>query len=324
VLRALDYSHRNGIVHRDIKPSNVMVTRQSDVKVMDFGIARSLSGSQATLTQTSQVIGTAPYMSPEQVRGERVDGCSDLYAGGCLLYELLSGRPPFRGESPVAIACQHVRDNPVPPSHLDPQLPPSADAIVAKAMAKAAAQRYQSAEEMHADVRRALSGVPVAQPPPAELLPHARWPGGPVTIAPPVTATGGRGDGAGPPPGHPARRAVLWVLAGVPVLAAVIAAAYLMLASGGASSSGGGSSSGGSGKMYLVPDVRGLTWQQAGQKITANHLRPQLLSQKLHHGPAGPGDQYPPGRGHSSGRRQHSHRLRIGRPAPADGARCAG
>src|SRR5499427_1024915 len=134
VLRALDYSHRNGIVHRDIKPSNVMVTRQSDVKVMDFGIARSLSGSQATLTQTSQVIGTAPYMSPEQVRGERVDGCSDLYAGGCLLYELLSGRPPFRGESPVAIACQHVRDNPVPPSHLDPQLPPSADAIVAKAM----------------------------------------------------------------------------------------------------------------------------------------------------------------------------------------------
>jgi eukaryotic-like serine/threonine-protein kinase len=278
VLRALDYSHRNGIVHRDIKPSNVMVTGQGDVKVMDFGIARSLTGSQTALTQASQVIGTAQYMSPEQVRGERADARSDLYAAGCLLYELLTGRPPFRGESPVAIAYQQVREIPIPPSHLDPQIPPWADAIVAKAMAKAAAQRYQSAEEMRADLQRALSGVPVSEPPPAGMPPHPPWPGGPAGAGPPATATDARGDGAGPPPAHRRRRAVLWVVAGVMVLAAVIAAAYLTLATGDGSGGGSGAG-GGSGKTYPVPDVHGLTWQQARQKITANHLRPHSHSQ---------------------------------------------
>jgi len=279
VLRALDYSHRNGIVHRDIKPSNVMVTGKGEVKVMDFGIARSLTGSQATLTRASQVIGTAQYMSPEQARGERADARSDLYSAGCLLYELLTGRPPFRGESPVAIAYQQVRENPVPPSQLDPQIPPGADAVVLKAMAKAAAQRYQNAEGMRADLRRAGSGVPVSQPP-AEMLPRAQWPGGPGAAAPPVTGIGDRGDGA-PPPTHRPGRAVLWVLAGVLVLAAVITTAYLMPATGG------GGSSGGSGETYPVPDVRGLTAQQAGQRITANHLRPRFLSQSSTTAPKG-------------------------------------
>jgi serine/threonine protein kinase len=105
-------------VHRDIKPGNVMVTRNGDVKVMDFGIARAMSDAQATMTQTAQVIGTAQYLSPEQARGERVDARSDLYSTGCLLYELLTGRPPFTGDSPVAIAYQHVRENPIPPSGL--------------------------------------------------------------------------------------------------------------------------------------------------------------------------------------------------------------
>jgi serine/threonine-protein kinase len=219
-------------------------------------------------------------MSPEQVRGERADARSDVYAAGCLLYELLTGRPPFRGESPVAIAYQQVREIPIPPSQLDPQIPPWADAIVAKAMAKAAAQRYQSAEEMRADLRRALSGVPVSEPPPAEMPPHPPWPGGPAVAGPPATAALGRGDGAGPPPGRRRRRAVLWVVAGVLVLAAAIATAYLMLATGGGSGGGSGAGGGGgSGKTYPVPDVRGLTWQQAGQKITANHLRPHFHSQ---------------------------------------------
>src|SRR5437868_2319019 len=161
ILRALDYSHRGGIVHRDIKPANVMITRAGDVKVMDFGIARAMADSAATMTQTAQVIGTAQYLSPEQARGERVDARSDIYSTGCVLYELLTGQPPFTGDSPVAIAYQHVREEPIPPSQIDPEIPAWADAIVLKAMAKDPAQRYQSAGEMRADIQRAMSGMPV-------------------------------------------------------------------------------------------------------------------------------------------------------------------
>jgi serine/threonine protein kinase len=162
VLTALDYSHHHGIVHRDIKPGNVIVTQSGDVKVMDFGIARN--DAQLALTKADQVVGTAQYMSPEQARGERVDARSDLYSTGCLLYELLTGRPPFTGDSPVNIVYQHVKEDPVPPSRVDPGVPAWADGIVLKALQKDPARRYQSADEMRNDIQRALAGTTAVGP----------------------------------------------------------------------------------------------------------------------------------------------------------------
>ncbi|MFE9440536.1 Stk1 family PASTA domain-containing Ser/Thr kinase [Streptomyces sp. NPDC006602] len=162
ILQALEYSHRAGIVHRDIKPANVMLTRNGQVKVMDFGIARAMGDSGMTMTQTSAVIGTAQYLSPEQAKGEQVDARSDLYSTGCLLYELLTVRPPFVGDSPVAVAYQHVREEPQPPSVFDPELTPEMDAIVLKALVKDPNYRYQSADEMRVDIEACLDGQPVA------------------------------------------------------------------------------------------------------------------------------------------------------------------
>ncbi|TDD84835.1 Stk1 family PASTA domain-containing Ser/Thr kinase [Saccharopolyspora karakumensis] len=155
---ALDFSHRHGIVHRDVKPANIMITRSGAVKVMDFGIARALADGQAAVTQTAAVIGTAQYLSPEQARGEAVDARSDVYASGCVLFELLTGEPPFTGDSPVAVAYQHVREEPRKPSDVVPATPASLDAVVLKALSKNPANRYQSAAEMRADLVRVLSG----------------------------------------------------------------------------------------------------------------------------------------------------------------------
>jgi eukaryotic-like serine/threonine-protein kinase len=283
VLRALEYSHQAGIVHRDIKPGNVMVTRNGDVKVMDFGIARAMNDSQATMTQTAQVIGTAQYLSPEQARGERVDARSDLYSTGCLMYELLTGRPPFQGDSPVAIAYQHVRENPVPPTQLDPQLPRWADAIVLKAMAKSPNDRYQSAAEMAADVQRAASGMQVAaMPPPATRLDYyggypdqtqrmgATGPmGGPTSTIPPYQQGDGYGGyddydrGYGDRRGG--RRWVGWLIAALVLVAAIVVAVMLL--------NGGGSNN------AFVPQVDGLSQAKAVQQIKAAGLNP-VVDQK--------------------------------------------
>lgn len=161
VLDALAYSHRAGIIHRDIKPANVMFTPPGTVKVMDFGIARAVADTSATMTQTAAVIGTAQYLSPEQARGEKVDNRSDLYAVGCLLYELLVSEPPFKGDSPVSVAYQHVREVPVRPSERDPEITSDMDAIVMKALAKDPRDRYQDATEFRDDILRALENKPV-------------------------------------------------------------------------------------------------------------------------------------------------------------------
>jgi serine/threonine-protein kinase len=272
VLRALDYSHQAGIVHRDIKPGNVMVTRNGDIKVMDFGIARAMSDAQATMTQTAQVIGTAQYLSPEQARGERVDARSDLYSAGCLLYELLTGRPPFTGDSPVAIAYQHVRENPVPPSRVDPDVPAWADAIVLKAMAKSPADRYQTAADMRADLQRAASGMPVSAPPTRlDNYPRTQRMGTGAMMAgttqiPAVEDydyVGGQYDRGGH--GGGGRRWIPWLLGLVIVLGVVAGVAYYLLA--------------GTGQTYAVPLVNGLSVTAAQNQIKAQHLRSTVVDQ---------------------------------------------
>lgn len=163
VLDALAYSHRAGIIHRDIKPANVMFTPPGTVKVMDFGIARAVADTSATMTQTAAVIGTAQYLSPEQARGHKVDKRSDIYAVGCLLYELLVSEPPFKGDSPVSVVFQHVRELPVPPSQRDPEITADMDAIVLRALAKEPRDRYQDASEMREDIIRVLNHQPLPQ-----------------------------------------------------------------------------------------------------------------------------------------------------------------
>ncbi|MFF4156950.1 protein kinase [Streptomyces sp. NPDC001678] len=156
VLEALAYSHQHGIVHRDIKPANVIITNTGAVKVMDFGIARALHGAASTMTQTGMVMGTPQYLSPEQALGKTVDARSDLYATGCLLYELLALRPPFTGETPLSVVYQHVQDIPVAPSQVQASVPPELDGLVMRSLAKDPDDRFQSAEEMRGLVQYAL------------------------------------------------------------------------------------------------------------------------------------------------------------------------
>ncbi|HMH58498.1 MAG TPA: Stk1 family PASTA domain-containing Ser/Thr kinase [Galbitalea sp.] len=160
ILTALEYSHRAGVVHRDIKPGNIMIATNGQVKVMDFGIARAVSESSATITETSAIVGTAQYFSPEQARGESVDARTDLYSTGVVLFEMLTGRAPFRGENPVAVAYQHVNQVPAPPSSLNRAVSPSVDAVVEHALSKDRFARFQSASEFREQLDGAGSGAP--------------------------------------------------------------------------------------------------------------------------------------------------------------------
>ncbi|WP_248964477.1 Stk1 family PASTA domain-containing Ser/Thr kinase [Sphaerisporangium perillae] len=289
ILRALDYSHRGGIVHRDIKPANVMITLAGDVKVMDFGIARAMADSAATMTQTAQVIGTAQYLSPEQARGERVDARSDIYSTGCVLYELLTGQPPFTGDSPVAIAYQHVREDPIPPSQIDPDIPKWADAIVLKAMAKDPAHRYQSAAEMRADIQRAMSGMPVDAAHTMALSNNnytgqqtrtLNAPGGPATqrtnAVPayeyaPTQAGGGRYErrraASG---GNTALKTAAWILIPLIVIGAFIGVGYAFLSSPGTKDTA---------TQVSIPLVKNQTMEAAKAKLEAEGLKVEVVEE---------------------------------------------
>ncbi len=169
ILSALEVSHRSGVIHRDIKPANVMISENDAVKVMDFGIARAVSDNSATQAATAGIVGTAQYFSPEQARGETVDARTDLYSTGVILYELLAGRPPFKGESAVSVAYQHVSELAADPSEFNPQVTPELNAVVIRAMAKDRDERFQSAEEFREHLLAAQSGVVVTRPNPKPI-----------------------------------------------------------------------------------------------------------------------------------------------------------
>jgi beta-lactam-binding protein with PASTA domain len=239
--QALNFSHQHGIVHRDVKPANIMISKAGAVKVMDFGIARALADGGNSVTQTAAVIGTAQYLSPEQARGEQVDARSDVYSLGCVLYELLTGEPPFVGDSPVAVAYQHVREDPVPPSYKHGGISAELDAVVLKALAKNPDNRYQSAAEMRADLVRVHSGekpeAPKVLTPAERTLMMASRPGGRAGAA---AMSGGYDDSArrGGPVGR-------WlVVASVLAILTVVVTLVINLA-------------GGKPRSIQVPDVRG-------------------------------------------------------------------
>ena len=252
---ALDFSHRNGIIHRDIKPANVMITTAGAVKVMDFGIARAVADTSATVTQTANVIGTAQYLSPEQARGETVDARSDVYSTGCLLYELVTGVPPFQGDSPVAVAYQHVRENPVAPSARNPDVPRPLDSIVMKALAKNQLNRYQSAGDMRADLQRALANQPVVAE--AVMTDAERTQFIARTPPPPVTSRAAPVDDGGD---DSRRRGWIWAAVVVALLLVIGIGSFVIF----------GTSDNGDTKQVAVSDVTGQLPDAA-----ANALRQQ-------------------------------------------------
>ncbi len=243
---ALDFSHKHHIIHRDVKPGNVMLSDTDQVKVMDFGIARALASGQATMTQTSAVIGTAQYLSPEQARGETVDGRSDVYAVGCVLYELLVGHPPFTGDNPVSVAYQHVREEARPPSELNPGVPATVDAVVMKALAKNPDNRYRTAGEMREDLLRAARGGAVNAPMVMDAEARTQVIGAAADSTAPIAPIESQPDRKKP-----------WLIA----LGVVAALALVGLASWGIMRAMAGPGT------VPVPDVSGMSVEEATQRL---------------------------------------------------------
>jgi beta-lactam-binding protein with PASTA domain/predicted Ser/Thr protein kinase len=271
IAEALGVAHAHGVIHRDIKPANVMITRDGKVLVMDFGIARLISGPE-TAPQTSAVLGTASYLSPEQAQGQPVDARSDIYALGVVLYEMLTGRPPFTGDSPMAIAYKQVNATPPAPSSANPDVPPELDAVVMRALSKNPANRYQTGQEFADDLERARMGGQVMATP---LLPV----GGeatqvisrpqPTSVLPPQEQEPGG-----------SRKAWVGALLAIVIMALLAAGTYLAVTM--LTDDGGGD-------LVVVPDLTGLTRVQAQQELDDAGL---LMGERSRR----PSEDVPPGR----------------------------
>ncbi len=271
ILEALEYSHRAGVVHRDIKPGNVMVTDAGQIKVMDFGIARAVSDGSSTVAETTAILGTAAYFSPEQAKGEPVDARADLYSAGVVLYELLAGRAPFRGESPVAVAYQHVSEAPVPPSEINETVPRALDAVALRALAKDPFQRYQDAASFRealdatidgrAPTKRQVSALTseLYGPNPRQAAETAR------SLRQLSTDTTMKRTQSGPP--------VAWIWSGVALLAVLLAAVLFWVLT--IRPDGGDVPS----IARIVPDVSGMTYERAAQELGEEDLISRRLDE---------------------------------------------
>ncbi|WP_109208740.1 MULTISPECIES: Stk1 family PASTA domain-containing Ser/Thr kinase [Microbacterium] len=264
ILEALEYSHRAGVVHRDIKPGNVMVTDAGQVKVMDFGIARAVSDSSSTVAETTQILGTAAYFSPEQAKGEPVDARADVYSTGVVLYELLTGRQPFRGESPVAVAYQHVSEAPIPPSEVNDTVPRALDTVALRALAKDPFQRYQDAAGFREALDATVDGRQPSKrqvgaltselygPNPRQAAETAR------SLRQLSTDTTMKRTQAGPP--------VAWIWAGVALLAVLLISLLFWVLSIQPRDAIPSS-------VREVPEVSGMTYERANEALADADLR---------------------------------------------------
>ena len=289
VLTALEYSHRAGVVHRDIKPGNVMIADGGQVKVMDFGIARAISDSSATVAQTTAILGTAQYFSPEQARGETVDARSDLYSTGVLLFELLTGRPPFRADSAVAVAYQHVSAVPPAPSAIEPAVTPALDAVVLRSLAKDRFDRFQTAADFRSDLTAAAEGrAPVRRTPVID-------PSSTLFGVDPSASAGSEAmlreldsDDNDRPQRTQTRTPVAWIWVGILLVAVVVVAtAFWVLNLTPPSLTGG----------RAVPDVVGTTWDDGQRQIDELGLVPVRIEVESDEVPEGQIVEVDPGEG---------------------------